>query len=643
MARMPTTTLFEAQNPTSLKERGDKSPNCPRLSWLLTTKPVIGAAILMLIEEKKLKFDDRVSKYLPSFDAESTREITVQQLLSHTSGLPMSLILSEDLSKLGGIQATAALGGGHQLKFKPGEGFSYSDQGTDTLTALVEVVSGVPVADFVSKRILDPLGMKDSACVMSKGHPLRARASSKYSGSRGNWRRFWNPADPALFPFFLGSQGLYSTAEDYAKFMQLWLQKGRVGGQQILEPGLAQQALVPSPQTFPSPTALPDLTADYGYLMQLWLKAEGIAKGDLYAFGHSGSDGTYAWVFPKQNAMVFYFTQSRGNTTGLRIEEALGELFFGASQKQESDAPPYAQYLGYYWEGEGDLYRAIIRDGDDLALEILGKAIVPLDYLGEDRWKFRPNPAVVLHFQRAKTGEVTGYKIGEHEEFRFDPSPKLPKAIELAARVAKAHRLDLLNSIGPIRMSGELEMPKIKLKGETVQLWAAPNRYRSDGFMKGQFERLAFDGKQFWTRSSDKPVTEIKGPGAALLRASNALAYFGNWHQHYPKFEVIQRLRKRGRDIYLVRAGDTSAPAPTIYVDDKTGRVIHVDTMTYAEGMGRIGQRVNFGDFRNVSGLLLPHRMQTKLARPFIGPIMITFTKIEVGVKLPEGTFKLND
>ena len=54
--------------------------------------------------------------------------------------------------------------------------------------------------------------------------------------------------------------------------------------------------------------------------------------------------------------------------------------------------------------------------------------------------------------------------------------------------------------------------------------------------MKGKYERFAFDGEQFWAASSDSPVTEIKGRNAALVRASNMLAYFGDWRQHYSKW-----------------------------------------------------------------------------------------------------------
>lgn len=633
------------------------------------TKPLIATAILMLVEDGLLNLDDHIAQHLPAFDHGDSQDITVEHLLQHTSGLPMSQILNTDLTTLDGIQAVAQLGAEAELSFEPGDAFSYSDQGTDTLTALIEVVSGMSAADFVSTRVLAPLGMHDATCVMDEGHPLRERACCKYYGASGSWTRFWSPDAAPLFPFFLGSQGLYSTLKDYARFMDLWRRGGlaseprslgtrlkdlfnRAGtksAERLLPSEAVKSALTPGPFPIGAPTGFPGLSTSYGYLMQLWTgpgtenAADEPSGRELMAFGHTGSDGTHAWVFPKQKAMVLYFTQSRGNTTGLEVEEALAGLFLGAPYDPEQDIPPLESYTGFYWEGEGDKYRAIVRDGDGLALEIMGVAVVPLKYVGEDQWKLRPDPTKVLKFQRSETGEVTGYSIGEHREYRFEPGASLPSAADLAGRMARAHHLDLAQNLGPLRMTGEVFIKAFNVTAQMTTLLEWPDRFRMDSLASGQFERVSYDGENVWSESSTKPLSKVGDQAAELLRFDSPLARFGDLLAWHPELQVIQRLNWDNKTLYLLRTGDTSGPARSLYVDGDTGRLLGEDSMTFIDGMGTVGQSLRFGDYRDVSGMLLPYRTEVTLANKMIGTIVTTLDEIELGVELSEGTFELRD
>ena len=612
------------------------------------TKPLIGTSILMLADDKQLKLSDPVSKYLPAFSGEGQKGITIENLLMHTSGLPLSLIMSADLHALEGIGAVAQLGAECELGFEPGSAFNYSDQGTDTLTAVIEVVSGMSAAEFVRARVLDPLGMQHSTCVMDEENPLRELACCKYSGSRGAWNPFWCPDDAALFPFFLGSQGLYSTLEDYACFMELWLHRGRSSEERLLGARYVRKALVPNEFPFPGSTGLAGLEPSYGFLMQLWTELDDAGKRDVVAFGHSGSDGTYAWVFPEHDAIVLYFTQSRGNATGSRVEEALSEVFLGAAFDPNQAAPPFDEYLGYYAEDEFHRYQAVIRDGDSLALETPGRRIRQLIYAGGDRWKFRAKPNVVLEFQRAAGDAVTSFRLwdGDHEldeEFRFEPSAELPPAEVIAARVAATHRIDLLESLGPLRTRGGLRIEKLDITGEESTLLAWPDRFRVDSAARGQSERVAFDGTRVWNSTGDEPVEELVGPLADAVRQQNSLALFGDWSARYTRLEVIQRIEANEMDLVLVRVGDTSAPAMTLYVDWNSGRLVRMETVSVIKGMGRIGAQTTFEDFRDVSGMLLPFRASARLANNMIGTIVSTTEEVELGVELPDDVFELRD
>ncbi len=612
------------------------------------TKPLIGASILMLAEEGLLAFDDPISKYLPDFDVDGSRDITIQHLLTHTSGLPLSLIMGMDLSTLGSIHDVAALGAGHALKFTPGSGFKYSDQGTDTLTALIEVVSETTAAEFVQTRLLDPLGMRESTCFLGEDHPLRARGCSKYLGAKKAWTRYWKTDQESLFPFFLGSQTLYSTLPDYARFLQMWADHGRAGDQELLSARSVQQAITPGPYPLGSPTGMPGLRADYGSLMQLWTAPdpEGeVGARKVVAYGHTGSDGTHAWMFPEHNAMVLYFTQSRGTLSGLKVEEVLGEIFLGVPVAESVTPPPLEQYLGYYQEDANDGYRSIILDGEDLAVEIVGKGVIPLVYMGEDRWRYQDNPTEVLAFERNANLVVSGYTIGDRHEYRFKPAADLPGVDEIAAMVAKAHRLELLKELGPMRLDGKMEFQSLGMKGKYQVILQWPDRFRGDAEMDPYTESLAFDGARVTHVSSNTPATVLEGELEINGRLSldNYFARYGDWKDWHTTMQVIQKIKLGTKAVFMIRTGDTSASAATLFVDAESGQLLHEDSVTVLEGIGRVGRRARYGDFREVSGMLFPHSLKVQYPGTPMGTLAYTVTKVTLGVELPAGTFNVLD
>ncbi|MCK6448919.1 MAG: beta-lactamase family protein [Planctomycetes bacterium] len=631
------------------RDREERVPMAPGGVFCVRsmTKPLIGIATWMLVDDGRLKLTEPVAKYLPAFEGDGLRAVTIEQLLRHESGLPMSLIIADDPRKLTSVRAVADRARGRALDFAPGTAFQYSDQGTDTLTAVIEVVTGAPAEEFVRARLLEPLGMTSTACLLPESHPLRARLCSAYSGAPRSWTRFFGPKDPALFPVFLGSQSLYSTTEDYARFLDLLLHKGRSGGERLLRASSVRRALTPGGFPMPAATGFPGLKPEYGTLLQLWTQAGGEDDdSEVVVFGHGGSDGTHAWAFPEQDALVLYFTQSRSLTsasTSLRVEERLAALFLGKPFDPLEVAPPLEPYLGLYWEGEGDVYRAIVRDGRELALEVPGRAVVPLDYIGEHRWKLRPEPANVIAFDRDEHGVVTGYHIGEHKEVRVVPAPDLPTADEVATRVAAAHHVERLAETGPVRMRERVEFQKLDRSLHTTTWLAWPDRWRIDEAGGAEFSRMAFDGTVLRQATGDTPVAPIEGLAAELISVQTPFRRYGDWRTLGIPIRVVQRLRRDDEEAVVVRLGAQDAPAMTLYVDWKTGLVKHLAGWTFIEGMGRVGQRVNFSDFRDVGGAMLPWRTKLELAHPLIGTIESVVEEVELRAETPAGLFELRD
>jgi CubicO group peptidase (beta-lactamase class C family) len=274
------------------------------------TKPFVGTALLMLMEQELLSITNKVSDYIPSFDNEKSREITIEHLLTHTGGFeqpgyPGGPEDYENLQQL--VDAVGTAG----PTYTPGERFSYSDGGSSTLAYLVTLLSGMPVEDFIRSHILDPLSMSDTFCNLSEDDPRRPRVSCTYAlTSTGEWFKYWDNFDPQVVPFFRGSGGIYSTTTDYSRFLAMWIDQGVSGSLRFLTPATVQQALTPSAQS----TAA---GSPYGFQWIIY---------DDPIFGHGGSDGTVAWADPENDLMILYFTQSRGNQTAREIIELVLEV-----------------------------------------------------------------------------------------------------------------------------------------------------------------------------------------------------------------------------------------------------------------------------------------------------------------------------
>jgi len=199
------------------------------------TKPISAAAIMILVEEGRLNLDDRISKYFPKFSdiavvssikgdgsyllRKPTREITIRDLMSHSSGLAYGFS-NKIVYRLNGGRAfadNADIG----LLYDPGSSWSYGT-GIGIVARVVEMISGQPFDDFLRKRVLQPLGMVDTDYVVAPEDRVRVATVHESTGSG----LVEIPVPEVIESSVSGNGGLYSTALDYAKFVQLFLNRG---------------------------------------------------------------------------------------------------------------------------------------------------------------------------------------------------------------------------------------------------------------------------------------------------------------------------------------------------------------------------------------------------------------------------------
>ena len=288
------------------------------------TKPVVGTAIQMLIQEGTVGIHDRAAQYLDSFDNPGNRDITIEHLLTHRSGIPTMDTLGlyvEAASSLREISDQVGAAGPHG---EVGSAFAYTDAGFDTLGAILEVVTGESLEDYVTRNILVPLGMNDTFSVTDQDDERLSKVCSHYQRDEetGKWMRWWKPTvEGSIYKFMMGAQGLYGSLKDYARFLSLWVDRGQVGSHQMLRPDLVQTALTPVSVVDMAEWAL--IKSHYGQGWMIWPSS---VTGQTTAFGHGGSDGTIVMVWPELDLMALYFTHSRGQTTRMKLVESMRRL-----------------------------------------------------------------------------------------------------------------------------------------------------------------------------------------------------------------------------------------------------------------------------------------------------------------------------
>ncbi|MBI4540514.1 MAG: beta-lactamase family protein [Gemmatimonadetes bacterium] len=288
------------------------------------TKPVIATAVSILVERGKLRYSDNVRQYIPSFDNYRSGFIQVQHLLSHTSGFRINPIFLQPL-----MQSSAEHADAPNLRLEvdrfgelgasvlPGTSYSYSNPGFNTLGAVIEIAAGKNLEAFLKEEIYRPLGMSDSY-----NHEVAEKLDGKlprmsavyYEKKNGDWVPGWKPGDPPQYPFVRASGGLISTAWDYAIFCQMFLNAGVYNGVRILKPESVK--LMTSPHTDAIDVPGGRSGGGRGFYGYGWfVREDGV-------YSHGGSDGTFAWVDPRDQVIGLVFTQTpRGRNPRDRFQD----------------------------------------------------------------------------------------------------------------------------------------------------------------------------------------------------------------------------------------------------------------------------------------------------------------------------------
>jgi CubicO group peptidase (beta-lactamase class C family) len=318
-----------------------------------SSKPILGVATMMMIEQGLIRPEDPVSMYLPEFaemqvavlkepvdenisprrfDRENIpehrlvpahREITIHDLLTHTSGLG-----SSGLGTMTSARAPFPLPAGRTLAtemdryasmaldFQPGDRWAYSGLiGLDVVARIIEVVSGQPYDEFIEEHIFEPLDMNNTSFNVPPEYSdrrvvIKDRDMSPY---------FDQPTD-----YFSASAGLNSTAEDYLKFEQMLVNGGELFGNRIISPRSIK--MMGSDQAGGLYEGIGRVQDGLGFGYTVYVTEDPVAAGarrSAGAFGWMGAFGTRTWTDPEEELTGVLFLQQPHGRTQYDFENAI--------------------------------------------------------------------------------------------------------------------------------------------------------------------------------------------------------------------------------------------------------------------------------------------------------------------------------
>ncbi len=266
----------------------------------LTKVVATATSVMILVERGKLRLGDPVARYIPEFGEMGKRTITVEQLLTHRSGLIADNPI-EDYQH--GIEKAWERIWQLAPMAEVGSKFIYSDVNFEVLGELVRRLSGKPLNEFAAENIFRPLGMKDTG--FAPAQALQARVAPTEQ-REGRWMR-GEVHDPRAYLLggVAGHAGLFSTADDLARYCQMILSGGSLNGTRILSPmGVARM----TEGRASGGNAVDGNVRGLGWDMFTGFSAN---RGDLFpvgSFGHTGFTGTGLWLDPTSQTFVVFLS-----------------------------------------------------------------------------------------------------------------------------------------------------------------------------------------------------------------------------------------------------------------------------------------------------------------------------------------------
>ncbi|HZP22833.1 MAG TPA: serine hydrolase [Terriglobales bacterium] len=349
------------------------------------TEVVATTTCVMRLEQLgQIKLNDPVAKYLPDFGQNGKQDITIRMLLTHYSGLPADLDLKESWN---GTEEGYSRVNAAKLVNAPGSTFVYSDVGFVVLGELVQKVSGMPLDQYAQTYIFGPLGMTNTRFNPPPAWLSRIAPTQRDEHTGITVRGAVHDPTARQMNGVAGNAGLFSTADDLAKFAQAMLS----GGGGVLSPLSVEKMTTPQ-----QPANLPNVRG-LGWDIDSPFSSN---RGELLpvgSFGHTGYTGTSLWIDPTSNTYIILLTNSlqlkTGSVLSLRTEVATAVAAALQLEPSQQEKMRLARITGYN-ETQAAARRLLVRNG---------KVLNGIDVLEERQFE----PLKIPNVSRPRIGLLT--------------------------------------------------------------------------------------------------------------------------------------------------------------------------------------------------------------------------------------------
>jgi CubicO group peptidase (beta-lactamase class C family) len=305
--------------------------------WIASmSKPITSVCLAILADDGKLSLDDPLAKHLPEFagllvaqngeTVKPSRPVTLRDVLTHTSGFGEMTTREPHLT----LAETSQELSRRPLRFQPGTRWAYSTAGMDVLGRVVEVSGGMPFDEFLRKRVLDPLRMKDTSFWIAPGKESRYAHTYRWNAPAGKLEETVIPylygtavTDRRRPP--LGGAGLFSTAGDIARFYRMMLNQGTLDGARILKPGTVAEMTRKQTGAL---VARPGMPWGLGFCVvedPARMAANSVLSPN--SFGHGGAFSTQSWADPAKDLIwvLMFERDGHGNPDNSDVRIAFQE------------------------------------------------------------------------------------------------------------------------------------------------------------------------------------------------------------------------------------------------------------------------------------------------------------------------------